>query len=124
MGATIDTVTETLLPRAPLAPRLIGGPGDLAGLADRRRSARWAGHAAAAVFVAGSAVRIEQFMWRRSLWLDEALVTANIVHRGFGGLLRPLSGQQGAPVGWLWAERAAVLGLGTVSYTHLTLPTN
>jgi hypothetical protein len=110
VGATIDTVTETLLPRAPRAPRPLGGAGDVA--AARRRSARWAERAAAAVVVVGSAVRIEQFLWRRSLWLDEALVTANIVQRSFSGLLRPLSGHQGAPVGWLWAERTAVLVLG------------
>ena len=122
MGATIDTVTETLLPRAPRAPRSIGGAGELAGPAARRQSARWAERAAAAVFVVGSAVRIEQFMWRRSLWLDEALVTANIVQRSFGGLLRPLSGQQGAPVGWLWAERAAVIGLGNNEYSLRLVP--
>lgn len=88
----------------------------------RRPSGRWAQRAAAATIVVGSAVRIEQFGWRRSLWLDEALVTANVVHRGFLGLLRPLSGQQGAPVGWLWVERAAVLALGNNEYALRLIP--
>ena len=124
MGATIDAVTGTMLSRAPQAPPPSGDAAEVAAPvaarvaapvaapSTRRRSARRADRAAAAVFVAGSAVRIEQFMWRRSLWLDEALVTVNIVHRSFRGLLRPLSGHQGAPVGWLWAERTAVLTLG------------
>ena len=72
--------------------------------------------------VIGGAVRIEQFGWRRSLWLDEALVTANIVGRDFAGLMHPLSGQQGAPVGWLWAERASVLVFGNNEYALRLVP--
>src|SRR5260370_9268542 len=62
--------------------------------------------------VVGGAVRIEQFATRRSLWLDEALVTMNIIQRGFGGLARPLAYSQAAPVGGLWGPRALVAGPG------------
>jgi dolichyl-phosphate-mannose-protein mannosyltransferase len=72
--------------------------------------------------VVGAAIRIEQFGWRRSLWLDEALITANIVHRSFAGLLHPLSGQQGAPIGWLWGERLAVVLLGNNEYALRVIP--
>jgi len=44
------------------------------------------------------------------------------VGRGFAGLLKPLSGQQGAPVGWLWLERLAVLALGNNEYALRALP--
>ncbi len=46
----------------------------------------------------------------------------NIVGRSFGGLLRPLAGQQGAPIGWLWLERAAVLVLGDNEYALRLVP--
>jgi 4-amino-4-deoxy-L-arabinose transferase-like glycosyltransferase len=71
---------------------------------------------------AGSSVRVEQFLTRRSLWLDEALVSMNVVQRGFGGLTHPLDYQQAAPVGWLWAQRATVTILGVNEYSLRLLP--
>ena len=88
----------------------------------RAKTSVWAPRVALASAVVGAAVRIEQFGWRRSLWLDEALITANIVHRSFAGLLHPLSGQQGAPIGWLWAERAAVVVFGNNEYALRAIP--
>lgn len=72
--------------------------------------------------IAGGALRFEQYLSRRSLWLDEALLANNIVDRGFGGLLDPLSGDQGAPVLFLWLERAAVLVGGNNEYALRVLP--
>jgi len=72
--------------------------------------------------VAGTAVRLEQFMTRRSLWLDEALVALNIVHRDAAGLLKPLDGDQAAPVGWLWAERGAAVAFGQNEYALRLVP--
>ncbi|GAC1306322.1 MAG: hypothetical protein NVSMB16_02220 [Acidimicrobiales bacterium] len=72
--------------------------------------------------VLGAAVRLEQFGARRSLWLDEALVANNVVTRDFAGLVRPLSGEQGAPVGWLWVQRVAVIVLGNTEYALRCVP--
>ncbi|GAC1529779.1 MAG: hypothetical protein NVS3B12_03470 [Acidimicrobiales bacterium] len=72
--------------------------------------------------VLGAAVRLEQFGARRSLWLDEALVANNVVARDFAGLLRPLNGEQGAPVGWLWVQRVAVIVLGNTEYALRVVP--
>jgi len=72
--------------------------------------------------VAGAAVRLEQFGSRRSLWLDEALVANNVVERSFAGLVHPLAGQQGAPIGWLWAERFMVVLLGDNEYALRLVP--
>ena len=66
----------------------------------------------AAFVVAGAAIRVEQYVARRSLWLDEALLALNVVHRDYRGLLHPLASQQGAPIGFLWLERTAVLVFG------------
>lgn len=71
---------------------------------------------------AGVAVRIEQYLIRRSLWLDEASLALNIVHRDFVQLLKPLSYEQGAPFGFLWLERTVVLVLGNNEYALRLVP--
>jgi hypothetical protein len=58
--------------------------------------------------VIGVFLRTREWLFDRSLWLDELMVTISITHRGFAGLLHPLSLNQAAPVGWLWAERASI----------------
>ena len=86
------------------------------------QSSVWAGRLAVVAMVAGAAVRLEQFGSRRSLWLDEALVANNIVGRSFGGLVHPLAGQQGAPIGWLWAQRLMVVVFGDNEYALRLVP--
>lgn len=83
---------------------------------------QWAEWVAGAALVVGGAVRIEQFLWRRSLWLDEALVANNIVARSYGGLLHQLDGKQGAPIGWLWVQRTMVLIFGNNEYALRLVP--
>ena len=63
--------------------------------------------------VLGAALRIRAYAYDRSLWSDEAMIALNITHRGFRALMRPLAYSQGAPVGWLWAERATVQLFGS-----------
>ncbi|MHB8463771.1 MAG: glycosyltransferase family 39 protein [Acidimicrobiales bacterium] len=82
----------------------------------------WAERVAAAAVVVGGAVRVEEFLWRRSLWLDEALVVNNIVSRGYVALLHPLSGEQGAPLGWLWVQRTMVTLFGANEYALRLVP--
>lgn len=68
---------------------------------------------AALAFVFGLVVRLRQFFWDRSLWVDEASVTLNILHRSPSHLLKPLALFQAAPAGWLLAEKSAVNVFGT-----------
>jgi uncharacterized membrane protein len=58
--------------------------------------------------VVGLYLRTREWLFDKSLWLDELMVTYNFTQRGYAGLLRPLSFNQAGPVGWLWAERASV----------------
>jgi hypothetical protein len=70
----------------------------------------------------GVAVRLRQYLVRRSIWGDEAAISLNLVTRGYQELLGPLDSHQAAPVGWLWAQRAVVDLLGPGEYALRLLP--
>ena len=69
----------------------------------------------------GAVLRIREWLFERSLWLDEVTVTTQIVARNYAGLVQPLGGNQGGPVGWLWAEKASISLFG-VNELALRLP--
>lgn len=91
-------------------------------IADHLRDADLAVTVAWVAIAAGAFIRILHFVDRRSLWTDEAALATNIVQRGFGGLLQPLDGNQGAPVVFLWLERIMVLVGGNNEYALRFLP--
>ena len=67
----------------------------------------------AGVIFFGAALRIAQYLSGRSLWLDEALISLNIIHRPFPQLFGTLYYAQGAPSGFLVLERLAVDTFGS-----------
>jgi len=67
-------------------------------------------------------VRLRWLMIGRSLWLDEAMLALNICGRSFADLTKPLDDDQGAPVGFLFAERLAVLAFGPEEWALRLLP--
>jgi hypothetical protein len=60
----------------------------------------------------GTFVHVVWYFERGSIWLDEAFLVLNIVHRSPVALLGKLSFGQGAPWGFLLAEKLAVVTLG------------
>lgn len=60
----------------------------------------------------GFALRTREWVFRKSLWIDEIAVTDNLTRRDYAGLLKPLSGNQSGPVAWLWAEKASIQVFG------------
>jgi hypothetical protein len=76
----------------------------------------------AVVLALGGALRLRQYLANRALWLDELQLTSNIVDRSYRELLRPLSSHQGAPVGWLFAEKSVIGLLGTSEMTLRLIP--
>jgi hypothetical protein len=60
---------------------------------------------------AGALCAIYQYFYNRSLWLDEAALALNIIDRSFGQLIRPLTYNQVAPIGFLMVEKAMVCAL-------------
>lgn len=70
----------------------------------------------------GVSLRLAQYMFNRSLWWDEAMITLNILQRDYAGLLLPLDYFQGAPIGFLWAEKLATQVLGNSEYALRLFP--
>lgn len=70
----------------------------------------------------GVALRTREYLYDKSLWDDEIAVASNIIGRGFLGLTRPLTNQQGAPVGWLWAERVSIDVFGVSELSLRLIP--
>lgn len=70
----------------------------------------------------GIGLRVAQYAYNRSLWLDKASLALNIVGRSFGELLLPLDYQQGAPVGFLLLVKATTLLVGLTEYGLRLVP--
>lgn len=87
-------------------------PANRSGIVGRRlpslREWPWASILTLTAGLVGVVVRVRQFSSGRSLWMDEASITLNILDRSAGQLLRPLGLFQVAPAGWLLAEKGTV----------------
>lgn len=56
----------------------------------------------------GIFLRLKQYLFNRSLWLDEASLALNVIDRDFAGLFKPLDYYQGAPPFFLTATKMLV----------------
>ena len=74
------------------------------------------------VLLAGMTIRIIPFILNRSLWLDEAKLSINIVGRSFIGLLQPLDYGQVAPILFLLIEKANLILFGNTEYSLRLFP--
>ena len=74
------------------------------------------------ILTAGIVMRVQAFVYNRSFWLDESNLALNVVDRSFGQLATPLDHGQGAPVGFLWLSKAAILLLGNHDYILRLVP--
>ena len=106
-----DRLSRSPEPPAPPAP-----PGPAAARASRARLALLV------ALVVGVALRLLQYAVDRSLWLDEALLAANYLPRGWAGLLAPLDRGQTAPLGFLALQKLAATLLGPSEHALRLLP--
>jgi hypothetical protein len=67
-------------------------------------------------------LRLIQYFADRPLWYDEAMLSNNIIGRGFGGLSGALDDAQIAPLGFLYLEKAATLTFGTSEHALRLIP--
>ena len=70
----------------------------------------------------GFVLRLRQYLANRSLWLDEAMLTNNILSRNFGGLFQQLDNNQGAPIGFLLVQKSITLLLGDSEFALRLFP--
>ena len=70
----------------------------------------------------GIFLRVQQYLFNRSLWIDEAFLALNIINRSFSELLLPLDYVQGAPILFLFIERLAVQIFGNNEYALRLFP--
>jgi hypothetical protein len=70
----------------------------------------------------GLGLRLAAWHSGRSLWIDEAMLALNIVERSAADLLQPLDYNQGAPIGFLFAVKAAVAAFGTSEQSLRLVP--
>jgi hypothetical protein len=62
--------------------------------------------------ILGIALRLRQYLFNRSLWLDEAMMAINITHRSFSELTKTMEYYLVAPWFWLFTEKASNLLFG------------
>jgi hypothetical protein len=70
----------------------------------------------------GIIFRIVPYLFNRSLWLDEALLALNILHKPLSELSGPLDHKQIAPMGFLFIEKFLALALGENEYSLRLFP--
>jgi hypothetical protein len=63
-----------------------------------------------------------QFIYGRSLWLDEISLANNILHKDFFALLLPLDTNQVAPILFLWLEKAFSILIPNSDYSLRIFP--
>lgn len=75
-----------------------------------------------AILAFGVVLRLAQYAFNRSLWLDEVWLALNIVNRPFLQLFERLDYHQAAPPGFLTIEKLAVDTLGNNEYVLRLFP--
>lgn len=70
----------------------------------------------------GIILRLVQYLSNRSLWVDESMLSLNIIDRSFSGLLQPLDYNQGAPIGFLILEKLCVEIFNNSEYSLRLFP--
>jgi uncharacterized membrane protein len=75
-----------------------------------------------ALVAVGATIRVLQYASNRSLWLDESLLALNLFDKSLGGLFGQLEFSQGAPPGFLVAERLVASAFGFSEFALRLLP--
>jgi hypothetical protein len=75
-----------------------------------------------ALMILGLALRLTRYLLRFPLWEDEAMLSANLIDRGYGQLLLPLHYCQVAPTLFLWGQLTLVKLLGFNEYALRLIP--
>jgi hypothetical protein len=69
------------------------------------------------IIIIGIILRLVQYLYNRSLWMDEAMLSLNIIDRSFYQLLQPLDYNQGAPIGFLILKKLCIVLFNNSEYS-------
>ena len=83
---------------------------------------RWVSIAVLLLLAAGIVLRVVQLLANRSLWIDEAALALNVVHKSARELAGPLDHGQMAPIAFLWLEKATVSVFGAGEWSLRLVP--
>lgn len=72
--------------------------------------------------VIGFSIALYQYLFNRSIWLDEAKLALNILDRDYLGLAQPLDSGQVAPILFLWLEKFNIQVFGANELALRLLP--
>ena len=70
----------------------------------------------------GISIRLYHFIMNRSIWLDEAMLSNNIINRSYIQLLQPLDERQIAPIGFLMVQKFFISTFGVSEYSLRAFP--
>ncbi|MDZ7722083.1 MAG: hypothetical protein U5R06_04455 [candidate division KSB1 bacterium] len=70
----------------------------------------------------GLYIRTRQYLWNRSLWLDEACVAWNILKHSYSGLTGPLEYGQAVPLFFLYTTKLFAELFGYSDFIYRLLP--
>ena len=74
------------------------------------------------LLLSGIVLATLQFLYGRSLWLDEISLANNVLQRDFVGLLLPLDNNQVAPILFLWVEKLLSMLIADSDYSLKFFP--
>ena len=75
-----------------------------------------------AILIFGGVLRLNRYLYNRSLYIDEAAVALNILERDLTELAQPLARDQAAPYGWLVLVKLATIAFGMSEYALRLVP--
>ncbi len=68
------------------------------------------------IIILGVILRVVQYLYNRSIWLDESFVALNVINRSFLELFKPLDYNLSVPIGFLFIEKFLILIFGNSEY--------
>ena len=74
------------------------------------------------LIILGIVLRLRQYLFDRSLWIDEAMISLNLIQRSFSELFQKLDYNQGAPIGFLYVEKLLISLFGNSEYVLRLFP--
>jgi uncharacterized membrane protein len=74
------------------------------------------------VLIAGTLIRLRQYLTFRSYWLDESFLVINLRDKSFGQLLGALDNNQVAPIGFLYIEKSMLELFGPLEWALRLFP--